>query len=139
MLSGDQGGSHRTANGIIDKIPFEEHTLFCEPVNIGGGDELFVISADRVGIMVIAHYINDIGPLLGKNQLGTAAKQEGEEPHSLFFERYKQSVQYYSECGKEAGIDRTDHSFIILLAGPYCIYGPGFHFIIREFIMNDFV
>jgi hypothetical protein len=75
MLPGDQGGPHRTTDGIVDKIPIEEHTLFRQPVNIGRGDELFVISADRVGVMVIAHDINNIGPLLGKNQLGTAAKQ----------------------------------------------------------------
>ena len=75
MLPGDQRGADWTADRIVHEVSFKEHPFFCEPVYIRRGDKLFVIGTDGIGIMIITHDVNDIRPLLGKNQLGTAAKQ----------------------------------------------------------------
>jgi len=43
--------------------------LLGQPVNIGCRNKLFIISADGIVVMIIAHDVNDIRSLLGKNNV----------------------------------------------------------------------
>jgi hypothetical protein len=63
MLARKQCYPHRAAYRVVYKILFKEYALLCQPVNVRGVDEFFVIRADRIRIMVIAHDENDVGLL----------------------------------------------------------------------------
>ena len=67
MLPGEKGSSCGTANGISNETAIEEDALCGDTVNIGSGNEFFIVSADSIIIMVIAHDVNNIRPVLGES------------------------------------------------------------------------
>ena len=69
MLACQKRGSGRTADGIANKSFFEQHALFGQPVDIWCADEPTAIGTDGKPVVVVAHDINDIGPL-APNQAG---------------------------------------------------------------------
>ena len=63
MLSCLQGCSYWPADRIGYKVPGEFDAFIGEAVDIGGLDKGFIISADSIFIVVVAHDIDDVRAL----------------------------------------------------------------------------
>ena len=87
MLAGENYCPGRSAYRVGDTGICEQHSLFCNPVNVRSFNEFITIGADCLIGMIISHDKEDVGSLwllfAGLFRLATPEKDEAQEDDGI--------------------------------------------------------